>query len=830
MASEKRPAVGWGLGELGGSPLAAILVAALYVAAAKLGFTMAFPAPQVTVVWPPTGIALAAVLLLGRRIWPGIALGAFLANVTAPNETVATACGIATGNTLEALVGAWALERAGFHPALDRLRDVLALVVRAALGSTAVSATIGVTTLCLGGTHPWAAFAKIWWVWWVGDAIGDLVMAPLLLVLATAPPIRVRPQRVAEAMVLAAALFVVSVTLFAGRSGMPMTGYPLHYTIFPFVIWSALRFGQRGSTSVTFAAAAVTIWSTTHGSGPFAMTPPHESLTLLQLFMAVVAVSALLLGAAIAEREAAEHRGAADYARLQASEERLRLALEAGRMGVWDWDVATGAITWSDSLEPIHGLARGAFPGTLEGFQALVHPEDRERVNRAITHALEEGGGYDVEFRNLRPDGTVHWIAGKGTAVRDPAGRAVRMLGVGMDVTGRRRLEEELRQRAAQLADADRRKDEFLAMLAHELRNPLQPLTNALHLLGRSHADKERFLAMASRQVTHLVRLVDDLLDVSRITQGKITLRKEPVRLSELVAQAVETVRPSIEPSGHSVSVSLPAEPLQLDADPARLAQVLANLLSNAAKYTPPGGSIWLTAERAGDQVAIRVRDTGAGIDPELLPHVFDLFVQGDTPADRAPGGLGIGLTIVRRLVEMHGGRVEAHSAGGGRGSEFIVWLPASPPSFGEAIVPRDERKDAAPPRGLRVLVVEDNRDSAESLAEMLGLWGHQVHIAFDGVAALELAERHRPDLVLSDIGLPGMDGYELARRLRDGRGPARAVLVALTGYGRDDDKRRALEAGFDHHLVKPPDMGALEELLRRVTITPAAEREQTLH
>ena len=827
MASEKRPAVGWGLGELRGSLGAAILVAALYVAAAKLGFTMAFPAPQVTVVWPPTGIALAALLLLGRRIWPGIALGAFLANVTA-DETLATACGVTVGNTLEALVGAWALERAGFHPALDRLRDVLALVVRAAVGSTVVSATIGVTSLCLGAAQPWAAFASLWWVWWVGDAIGDLVMAPLLLVLATAPRIRVRPQRVAEAMVLAAALFVVSVTLFAGRSGMPMTGYPLHYTIFPFVIWSALRFGQRGSTSVTFAAAAVTIWSTTHGSGPFAMTPPHESLILLQLYMAVVAVTALLLGAAIAERDAAERRGAADYARLQKSEERLRLALEAGHMGVWDWDVATGAITWSESLEPIHGLARGAFSGTFEGFQALVHPEDRERVNRAITRALEEGGGYDVEFRNPRPDGTVHWIAGKGTAVRDPAGHAVRMLGVGMDVTERRRLEEELRQRAAQLADADRRKDEFLAMLAHELRNPLQPLTNALHLLGHGNADKERFLAMASRQVTHLVRLVDDLLDVSRITQGKITLRKETVRLSELVAQAAETVRPSLESSGHSVSVSLPAEPVQLDADPARLAQVLANLLSNAAKYTPPGGSIWLTAERAGDQVAIRVRDTGAGIDPELLPHVFDLFVQGDTPADRAPGGLGIGLTIVRRLVEMHGGRVEAHSAGGGRGSEFIVWLPAAPRPFGEAIVPRDQRKDSAPVRGLRVLVVEDNQDSAESLAELLGLWGHQVHVALDGVTALELAERHRPDVVLSDVGLPGMDGYELARRLRDGRGPARAVLVALTGYGRDDDKRRALEAGFDHHVVKPPDAGVLEELLRRVAAPE--RRERTLH
>ncbi len=824
MESEKPSAVGWLLGGLRGSPAAVLLVAGLYFASAKLGLTLAFVAEQVTLVWPPTGIALAAVLLLGRRVWPGIALGAFLANLTA-HETVATACGIATGNTLEALIGAWALQRVGFHPALDRLRDVLALVVRAAGCSTAVAATIGVISLCLGGAQPWSAVPSLWWTWWIGDALGDLVVAPLLLVLATSPPVKVRAPRRAEALVALAALFVVSVTVFEARFGTPSSGHPLHYTIFPFVIWGALRFGQRGTTIATFLASALTIWSTAHGSGPFAMQTLHESLLLLQLFMAVVAVTALLLGAAIAERDRAERRAAADYDLLQSSERRLRLALDAGHMGVWDWDVATGEVKWSENLEPMHGLARGAFSGTIDGFRALVHPDDLERVNREIARALETGTSYETEFRNPWPDGTIHWVAGKGTAVRDASGRAARMLGVGMDVTERRRLEEELRQRAEQLADADRRKDEFLAMLAHELRNPLQPLSNALYLLARTGTDRERFLAMANRQVTHLVRLVDDLLDVSRITRGMVTLRKEPVFLSDLVARATENVRHFMESCGHSVSVSLPTEPLRLEVDPVRLAQVLANLLSNAAKYTTPGGSIRLTAERAGEQVVIRVRDTGAGIDAALLPHIFDLFVQGAAPADRAPSGLGIGLTIVRRLVEMHGGRVEARSPGPGHGSEFIIWLPAMPAPLVEPAFVRDGERASGPTRSLRVLVIEDNQDSAESLAELLGLWGHDVQVAYDGTTALELAAQHHPEVVLSDIGLPGMDGYELARRLRSAPGVARAVLIALTGYGRDDDKRRALEAGFDHHLVKPPDAGALEALLHQVTMPEQAGR-----
>ncbi|TMA63163.1 MAG: PAS domain S-box protein, partial [Deltaproteobacteria bacterium] len=436
-----------------------VCTAAIYFVAATLGLRLAFVAEQVTLVWPPTGISLAALLVFGSRAWPGIALGAFLANAT-HHEPLGTACGIAAGNTLEAVAGAWLLRRVGFDRRLERLKDVLALVVLAALGSTLVSATVGVTSLCVGGVQPWDAFASIWWVWWIGDAMGDLVMAPVLLVWARAPRTGWRPRRVGEALVLLGGLLAVGLLVFIEPAGARLMRDALPYKVFPFVIWGALRFGQRGAVTVTFVASSLAVLSSVQGWGPFSMGTPHENLVALQFFNAVVAVSALLLGAAIAERDSAEGRGAADYVRLQVSEGRLRLALEGGRMGAWDWDLLSGEIEWSENLEAIHGLPPGSFGGTYAAFRALVHPDDRDLVNRAISRAAEEGPGYEVEFRTVRPDGSIRWVAAKGRVVRDAAGRVARMIGVGTDVTERKRLADELEQRAAELADADRRKDE----------------------------------------------------------------------------------------------------------------------------------------------------------------------------------------------------------------------------------------------------------------------------------------------------------------------------------------------------------------------------------
>jgi PAS domain S-box-containing protein len=545
------------------------------------------------------------------------------------------------------------------------------------------------------------------------------------------------------------------------------------------------------------------------------METVHESLVMVQLFMAVVACTALVLGAAKAERDAAERARAADFRALEVGTERLRLALDAARMGVWDWNIETGAVQWSENLESIHGMARGAFSGTLDGFRRVVDPVDDERVDRAMRRAIDEGGGYEVEFRSRFSDGTLHWLAATGRVVKDENGKP-HMLGTAMDVTARHQLEDELRERAEQLIDADRRKDEFLAMLGHELRNPLAPLSASLELLGQSGADRERFLAVANRQVKHLVRLVDDLLDVSRITRGKIALRRESVAIADVIEQAIELSRPLIDTQRQTLSVAPPREPLRVDGDRDRLAQALSNLLVNASNYTPSGGSLDLGVECAGSEIAIRVRDSGIGIAPDLMPHIFDPFVQGESTPDRPRGGLGIGLTLVRALVEMHAGRVEARSAGRGRGSEFTIRLPLSSAAAGEAEQPFATAPSAEPRLSLRILIVEDNADAAEGLQALLAREGHQVRLAGEALEALAIASTFAPDVVLSDLGLPGIDGYELAARLRASPSSAAALLVAISGYGRDEDKERAAKAGFDEHFIKPLDIDRLRSLLRR--------------
>jgi CheY-like chemotaxis protein/anti-sigma regulatory factor (Ser/Thr protein kinase) len=354
-------------------------------------------------------------------------------------------------------------------------------------------------------------------------------------------------------------------------------------------------------------------------------------------------------------------------------------------------------------------------------------------------------------------------------------------------------------------------------MLAHELRNPLAPIRNAAQLLkrlGPPAPELQWARDVIERQAGHLGRLVDDLLDVSRITQGKITLRKEKLDLVQVIGGALEASRPLIEERRHRLNVSLPEHPLGVEGDPTRLTQVVANLLNNAAKFTPEGGRIWLAAEASDGQVVLRVRDTGAGIAADLLPHVFDLFRQADRSLDRSQGGLGVGLTLVRSLVELHGGSVEARSEGQECGSEFVVRLPALPAhtevSRAATVTTNNAHADAR----YRILVVDDNVDSAESIALLLELSGHQVRMAHDGPTALEVAGSFRPEVIVLDIGLPGMDGYEVARRLRHGGAMREALLIALTGYGQEEDRKRSQAAGFDHHLIKPVDTVVLQNLI----------------
>jgi PAS domain S-box-containing protein len=393
--------------------------------------------------------------------------------------------------------------------------------------------------------------------------------------------------------------------------------------------------------------------------------------------------------------------------------------------------------------------------------------------------------------------------------------------GIVRDITERKRLEDQLKQRLQDLAEADRQKNDFLAMLGHELRNPLAPMSNALYLMRRARSDTslvEQAQSMIERQLQHLVRLVDDLLDLSRIVQGKIDLRRERIRLGDAIRRAVETSQPTIDANGHVLDVVLPERDLYVMGDLIRLAQAVSNLLNNAAKYSSKPSQIVLRLTHEGTHAAIAVTDEGAGIPPDLLPRVFDLFVQGEHTLARSQGGLGIGLTLVRRVVEMHNGSVSVSSLGRGKGSEFTIRLPVLPESQGPV---REPGGPSAEPidRPRRVLVVDDNVDAANSIAKILSLFGHTVRCAHDGPEALSAANDFEPEVIVLDIGLPGMDGYEVARRLRASDKFRRTALIALTGYGQEDDRALSREAGFDQHLTKPVDPDLLNKVLRTPSV-----------
>ncbi|OAI39999.1 hypothetical protein AYO40_00900 [Planctomycetaceae bacterium SCGC AG-212-D15] len=432
-----------------------------------------------------------------------------------------------------------------------------------------------------------------------------------------------------------------------------------------------------------------------------------------------------------------------------------------------------------------------------------------------MARALQEDRGYqEEEIVVERPDGSRRTVLAHATPLHDDSGKIVGGVNILVDITERKQAEETLR-------DADRRKSQFLAMLSHELRNPLAPLRNGLQIV-RLVKDDEAVVsqahAMMDRQLGHLVRLIDDLLDLSRINSGKIELRRGRTDIALVVRDAVETSRPLIDARRHDLKVILPNAPVWVDADRTRLAQVFSNLLNNSAKYTDVGGHICLSVERQGSDVVVTVKDDGVGIAPDLVPRIFEMFTQADQPMERSAGGLGIGLSLVRALVELHGGRVEVYSDGPGHGAEFRVRLPVM---IG-AVADRVENGDVTSSHSRqRILVVDDNRDSAISLALVLKIMGHETQTAFDGQEAVEMAEEFRPSVLLLDIGLPRLDGYAVCRRIREQPWADGVVIIALSGWGQDEDKRRSKDAGFNFHMVKPVDTCDLEKLLGGLLLAP---------
>jgi len=500
---------------------------------------------------------------------------------------------------------------------------------------------------------------------------------------------------------------------------------------------------------------------------------------------------------------------------LRKSERMLERSQSTAHVGSWeavlvDTDGApAGSVRWSDETFRMFGLEPQSIPLTRASFIDFVHPDDRDRMRASIASQIARGAPAENDFRIVRPDGTVRAMHTWINFECDADGKPVRIVGTCQDVTERQQTERAL-------LEADRRKDEFLAMLSHELRNPLAPMLNAIESIQSTGPGQEDLRAtcqaIIARQVHHMKRLLDDLLDVSRVSQGKIELRKQRVELATLLLQAVEISRPMMIEKRQQLAMTLYPEPTPLDADPTRIVQVFANLVNNAAKFTQAGGHITLASSVERGEAVVRVRDDGAGMSPEIVDRAFDLFVQEARSSDRAQGGLGIGLTLARTLVKMHGGSVAASSEGPGRGSEFVVRLPLAPAAERSTPVSASPLP-AAPTAPMRVLVVDDNVDAADALRFVLEHAGHRVRLAHDGPSAIAAAAAETPELVLLDIGLPGMDGYMVAARLREA-GHQRAVLVAITGYGQEEDLRRSRAAGFDHHLVKPVDGARLRKLL----------------
>ena len=546
-------------------------------------------------------------------------------------------------------------------------------------------------------------------------------------------------------------------------------------------------------------AAIGVYWATTH-------VPRPRELELLQ---------SLADATATAVANAELYRGLTTaQAELERADTRLRLALEAGAIGTWDMDPSSGALTMDLKARELLGFS-AVEPTDYAGFLQRLHPDDRATVSKAVDAACAPGsdGRYDLEYRCVLPDGQVRWLAARGRAHVGADGDAERFVGTLRDISQQKLAEAEKSELLYRANAANLAKDEFLAMLGHELRNPLAPIVTAIELLKRQGHAATREVATIDRQSQHLVRLVDDLLDIARVTRGKLELERRMVELRAIVAKAIEMASPLIERRRQVLSVELEPHVI-VDADEFRLSQLLSNLLSNAAKNTPDSGHIRISARTCGRELSLTVQDTGCGISPELLPKLFAPFVQAVQGRERSQGGLGLGLAIARSLAEAHGGTIHARSAGPGRGSTFEVRLPIVTRASELPEPPHEPTTHGGQPRSLRILMVDDNEDAAELLATSLRERGHRVHVALDPVEALEAVRREAPDVAFLDIGLPVMDGYELAEQLRAELGARCPRLIAITGYGQENDRKRSAAAGFALHLVKPVQLAAVLDAL----------------
>ena len=1095
-----------------------IAVSVVYFYAAKLGLSLAFLHQSVSPVWPPTGIAIAAVLWLGYRISPAILVGAFLANL-ATGEPIGTATGIAVGNALEALSAAVLIRRfVGLHSPFYRIRDVLKFVLLAAILSPMLGATLGNVSLCLGGAASWSNFKSLWLTWWIGDGVGALVVAPLVLTWVEKPVEHTTTKQWLETLLLLSLLGAASTSVFREPLPSSVLNLSLGRLIVPFLLWASMRLGPRGVATAIALFSGIAIWGTRIGLGPIVGQNSNDSLLLLQLAVAANGITFLSLAGAVAERKSAEqeiallasivestddpvigrtldgtivswnkgaeqlfgykakeaigqslsilippHRSdemprileqlkkgehiepyqtervrkdgqivqvsltvspikdsngrivggsvisrditdrlenerrlacnlaitrilaespAVDdaitrvlqiiceslgwrlgamwaldpYANvlhcqktwrnnqsqegefeaiclqrtfsegvglpgrvwsslkpawipdvtlddnfsrarfataeglhaafafpilsgdsllgvieflsdeirkpddallamvagignqigqllerkraeqaLQQSEEQLRLALGAANMGAWDYHVKTGAVKWSTSLEVIHGLAPGTFGGTFDDYLRVIHPDDKAYVLRSLAKSIEEDTEHDIEYRIVLPNREIRWVEGRGEVMRDASGNAVRVTGVCLDISDRKdaegdrdRLLELEHEARAEAELANRAKDEFLALVSHELRTPLNAIIGWVDILlakpDRIDDQAIRALEIIKRNAGLQTRIIEDILDVSGIVTGKLKIDARPVNLAAVLQAAINAVQPSADERQIRLRPVFEEAVDPVNGDPHRLQQIFWNLLSNAIKFSSEGKEVEIHLSQVDSNARIIVSDYGEGISADFMPHIFDRFTQADVTSTRKYSGLGLGLAIVKHLVELHGGTVEAFSAGEKLGSVFTVTLPCAIAALDLTSEKRilDEQRGAISASllaGLKVLVVDDDLASREVLSALLALRAAEVRAAGSVVEALDALSDWKPDVLVSDIGMPGQDGYDLIKAIRSrsendgGRIPA----IALTGYATLQDGERALSAGYQTHIAKPVEPRSLVSLIARL-------------
>lgn len=621
-------------------------VGGLYFGAAKLGIHLSVAHGVITPVWAPTGIALVALVLAGPRLWPAVAVAALLANATS-GASVPEAAAIAVGNTLEAVAGAFLLRRVAFRPTLDRVGDVLALVLLGAVASTAISATNGVTTLWLFDDLPGRSYGSNWLLWWIGDAMGDLIVAPLLFVWAATPLRRLGRARALEALTLLALVAGLSSFVFLGGYWR----YP--HLLFPLLVWAPLRFRQRGSATALFVVGAIAIAGAVSGETPLADRSATEIVQILEGLLAALAVSLLMLGAVLAERDAAT----SELARAHAN---LAEAQEVARIGSWEWIVSENRFAWSDELYRLCGVEPGAGEPTYESFLECVHPEDRHLITTAVERALGQGESFSVAHRIALPDGSIRWLHGRGRVIADANGSPARLVGTAQDVTERKRLDE--------------LRENILSAVSHELRTPLTSIVGFALTLQRQGATiaeqaREEITSHLAQQANKLNRLLSDLLDLDRLRHGLVRPTLRPTDVGRLVEQVVA------DQAAEGRRIDVRVEPVVAEVDAPKVERIVENLLVNALKHTPAGTPISVHVERAGDDLLITVDDGGPGVGEAERDAIFEIFNRGDGTAAAQVQGTGVGLSLVARFAALHGGRAWVEDSPGG-GASFRVLLP----------------------------------------------------------------------------------------------------------------------------------------------------------